>query len=113
MRLFDKTAFLQKIGGVDAGIVEANIHTIGLVAGDMDENGRKALANFVQFIVRTDCQNKDSGNPPERLSYEELLGIGRHLDEIVQVLSGGFSESVCEIANRIKRIKSDAGRRVL
>ena len=57
MRLFDKTAFLQKIGGVDAGIVEANIHTIGLVAGDMDENGRKALANFVQFIVRTDCQN--------------------------------------------------------
>lgn len=114
MRFFDKTAFLQEIRGADTDILEANINEIKLVAGDMNEESRKALVDFVRFIASASCQDNDNAPLQGRLSFEELLEIGRHLDEVVQVLSGEISESIYEIARRFRQVKSDAGiRRVL
>lgn len=111
MRFFDWNTFRQGAESMDEGTLLEDFNEIGIVTSGMKKEQKEALRNFIKFVAQADDQGTDSKSSAERLTLLELLEIGRHLNNIVQTLSGESSVGIDELARRLRNIKNSAGMR--
>ena len=93
---------------MDDGTLQEVFNEIGIVTSGMRNDEKEALRNFIKFVAQADDQGTDSASSTERLTFLELLEIGRHLYYIVQTLSGDSSRSIDELALQLRNIKNSA-----
>ena len=111
MRFFDWKAFQQGAESMDDSALQVDINEIGIVTSVTATDEREALRKFIKFVAQADDQGTDSAASAEQLTFLELLEIGRHLNNIVQTLSGDSSMNIDEIARRLGDMKNSAGMR--
>ena len=111
MRFFDWKAFQRGAESMDDGTLQEDINEIGIVTSGMEKDEKEAFGNFIKFVALADDQGTDSASSAEQLTFLELLEIGRHLNNIVQTLSGESSIGIDELVRRLRNIKNSAGMR--
>ena len=113
MRFFDWKAFQRGAESMDDGTLQEDINEIGIVTSGMEKDEKEAFGNFIKFVALADDQGTDGASSTERLTFLELLEIGRHLNNIVQTLSGESSMGIDELARRIRNVKNSSGMRMV
>lgn len=111
MRFFDWKAFQKGAESMDDSALREDINEFGIATSVTATDERAAFIKFIKFVAQADDQGMDSAASAEQLTFLELLEIGRHLNNIVQTLSGDSSMNIDEIARRLGDMKNSAGMR--